>query len=211
MRSLRLASRWLGRRYTGRARRRLLWGYALCSCYFDDDIVVGVDVDLRCDAQRLTRQAFRIEIGKFHECLGGGQGVRSPAADEQLFGRPHDEQRFQTAQRSVLPPIFRQLDGRAGEVVFELVELPFELLEQGDPVCGRPCKARDDLPPGDSSDFACTMLHHVLVERHLPVARHRQPPVPTNRDDRRRPYPFSHLPIIPGEPWSGCTPWPHAL
>ncbi len=110
-----------------------------------------------------------------------------------MLGVADDQQRFEPAQRAVLPPVLGQLDRGAREIL-ELGELAFELLEQRDAVGRRAGEAGQDLAAGDLAHLARAVLDDRLVERHLTVAGNRELAVAPHGQNRRRAN--SHASVI---------------
>jgi hypothetical protein len=109
------------------------------------DVPVGVDADVRRDAERLLDDGAGIEIGVAQQRRGGGLRERASGADrhqvvlgldhvavarddERVRGVGDAQQRLEAAQAAVGAPVLGQLDGGAHEVAV-LLQFALDALE----------------------------------------------------------------------------------
>ncbi len=145
-------------------------------------------------AQQRRRRRLRVRAAAAdrRDAFVGLDHVAGAREQEEMLRVADDHQRLQAAQRAVLAPILGQLDGGARKV-FELGELPLELLEQRDAVGGRAGEAGQHLAAAIFAHLARAVLDDRLVEGHLAVAGDRQLPVAPHRENRGRANPHRLL------------------
>src|SRR5215204_1534391 len=167
----------------------------------DDYVLVSVDADLSCDAERALRDLPRAQLGMLGQCARRGERVRAAGADGEdaaFVGRDDvavageeerallvgdDEQRLQVAQNLVRAPLLAQFDGGTLKVAVVLFEFAFKAREEREGVGGGPGEAAENLLVVESADFARAALHDRVAVCHLSVPRERDaPPAPYEQD-----------------------------
>src|SRR2546423_10587780 len=167
------------------------------------DIGVGVDADLGSDLERAAYDLTRGEVGVLDKRSRGGQGIGSTGADcnysvvglddiagsgndETVLAIGHGEQRFETSEDAVTPPVFRQLYRRALQIAGVALELLLEFLEERKCVGRGTSEAGEQLAPMQRADLLRIRLHYCLADGYLTVASKRDLTIAAHCEDRRR-------------------------
>src|SRR6266480_66784 len=165
---------------------------------FDDDLLIGVDAQVRGDRKGLANDSLRVELGVFEERARGRlrvgasrsdrdqsqlglDDVAHPGDDQRGFAVGHGEHRLQASQHPVGAPVLGELHGRAKQISLVLFELRLEALEQRKRVGRASGEAGEDAVVIKAPHLARARFHHDLAERDLAVPTQGDFPIAASR------------------------------
>ena len=127
-----------------------------------------------------------------------------------MLGIGHDHGGLQAAQGAVGAPLLGELDGGPRQGAPEGLELALETFQKREPVGRRSSEARQHRAVRQPPHLAGSVLDHRGPQRDLPVAAHRQSPVPAHSQDGGtvRPHESSALRRIRKAPIHGPPTYP---